>query len=188
VTEFDRVVAPLRGLRVVQGSGGIEVAYCTKILVDAGADVVVLEGAGGHWLRKRQAAPATDSAPDGALFDYLHAGKGSIGEGADLAALFDRADVLITDAMPVRWQLLHERHPGLTVVAITPFGLYGPWADRPSSDLVLQAMSGGMAPRGDVSRAPLMAGGEPTPWFTGACAAVALLGVLPRTRATGVGL
>lgn len=187
MTEPDRVVAPLQGLRVVQGSGGIEVAYCTKILVDAGADVVVLEGAGGHWLRNRQAAPPNASGPDGALFDYLHAGKGSIGEGADLSALFDRADILVTDAVPVRWGLLHERHPALTVVAITPFGLYGPWADRPSSDLVLQAMSGGMAPRGDVSNAPLMAGGEPTPWFTGACAAVALLGVLPRIRATGVG-
>ena len=32
-----------------------------------------------------------------------------------------------------------------------------------------------------------MAGGEPTPWFAGAVAAVALLGVLPRIRATGVG-
>ena len=117
------MVTPLRGLRVVQGSGGIEVAYCTKILADAGADVVVLEGAGGHWLRRRQVAPPTASGPDGALFDYLHAGKGSVGEGADLASLFDRADVLVTDSMPVRWGLLHERHPGLTVVAVTPFGL-----------------------------------------------------------------
>ena len=32
-----------------------------------------------------------------------------------------------------------------------------------------------------------MAGGEPTPWFAGAVAAVALLGVLPRIRATGAG-
>jgi crotonobetainyl-CoA:carnitine CoA-transferase CaiB-like acyl-CoA transferase len=187
VTEPAPVVAPLRGLRVVQGSGGIDVAYCTKILVDAGADVVVLEREGGHPLRQRQAAPPTEDGPDGALFDYLHAGKGSIAQGADLAAMFDRADVLVTDSMPVTWGALHTRHPRLTVVTITPFGLEGPWAGRPSSDLVLQAMSGGMAPRGDASRAPLMAGGEPTPWFTGACAAVALLGVLPRIRATGVG-
>lgn len=187
MSESARLVTPLRGLRVVQGSGGIDVAYCTKILVDAGADVVVLEREGGHPLRRRQAAPLDDGGPDGALFDYLHAGKGSVGEGADLASLLDRADVLVTDAMPVTWGALHTRHPALTVVAITPFGLEGPWASRPSSDLVLQAMSGGMAPRGDVSRAPLMAGGEPTPWFTGACAAAALLGVLPRIRATGVG-
>ena len=187
MTDRAGVVAPLRGLRVVQGSGGIGVAYCTKILVDAGADVVVLERDGGHPLRERRAAPQTEDGPDGALFDYLHAGKGSVTQGADLAALFDRADVLVTDAMPVTWGALHTRHPRLTVVTITPFGLEGPWNTRPSSDLVLQAMSGGMAPRGDAARAPLMAGGEPTPWFTGACAAAALLGVLPRIRATGVG-
>ncbi len=187
MSESDRVVAPLGGLRVVQGSGGIDVAYCTKILVDAGADVVVLERAGGHPLRGRRAAPSTADGADSALFDYLHAGKRSVGESADLASLFDRADVLVTDAMPVSWATLHARHPGLTVVAITPFGLEGPWANRPSSDLVLQALSGGMAPRGDAARAPLMAGGEPTPWFAGACAAVALLGVLSRIRATGVG-
>ena len=39
MSEADDIVAPLRGLRVVQGRGGIEVAYCTKILVDAGAEV-----------------------------------------------------------------------------------------------------------------------------------------------------
>ena len=32
-----------------------------------------------------------------------------------------------------------------------------------------------------------MVGGEPTPWFAGAVAAVALLGVLPRIAATGTG-
>ena len=71
------------------------------------------------------------------------------------ASLLDRADVLVTDRLPHPWEELHARHPHLTVVAITPFGLHGPWSDRPSSDLVLQAMSGGMAPRGDVSELPL---------------------------------
>ena len=50
----DRDVGPRRGrgavrrLRVVQGAGGIEVAYCTKILADAGADVVFVEPPDGH--------------------------------------------------------------------------------------------------------------------------------------------
>ena len=187
MNEPDHVVTPLHGLRVIQGSGGIEVAYCTKMLVDAGAEVVVLEPADGHPLRRRQAAPAGEGGPVGALFAYLHAGKGSVVDGAAAASLLDRADVLVSDRLPSPWEELHARHPRLTAVAITPFGLHGPWADRPSSDLVLQAMSGGMAPRGDVSRAPLMAGGEPTPWFAGAVAVAALLGVLPRVRATGIG-
>ena len=180
-------MTPLHGLRVIQGTGGIEVAYCTKMLVDAGAEAVVLEPAGGHPLRRRQAAPAGAGGPAGALFAYLHAGKGSVVDGDAAMSLLARADVLVSDGLPHPWDELHARHPQLTAVAITPFGLHGPWADRPSSDLVLQAMSGGMTPRGDVSRAPLMAGGEPTPWFAGAVAAAALLGVLPRVRATGVG-
>jgi crotonobetainyl-CoA:carnitine CoA-transferase CaiB-like acyl-CoA transferase len=187
LNEPDHVVTPLHGLRVIQGTGGIEVAYCTKMLVDAGAEAVVLEPAGGHPLRRRQAAPAGDGGAAGALFAYLHAGKGSVVDSAAAAPLLDRADVLVSDRLPHPWEELHARHPQLTAVAITPFGLHGPWADRPSSDLVLQAMSGGMAPRGDVSRAPLMAGGEPTPWFAGAVAVAALLGVLPRVRATGIG-
>jgi crotonobetainyl-CoA:carnitine CoA-transferase CaiB-like acyl-CoA transferase len=187
LSERDRVVQPLAGLRVVQGTGGIEVAYCTKILKDAGADAAVVEDADGHPLRSRQAAPASASGPTGALFAYLHAGKHSVVDGPAAASLLDRADVLVTDRLPDPWDDLHARHPHLTAVAITPFGLHGPWSDRPSSDLVLQAMSGGMAPRGDVSRAPLMAGGEPTPWFAGAVAAAALLGVLPRLRASGIG-
>ncbi|MBI5088739.1 MAG: CoA transferase, partial [Actinobacteria bacterium] len=59
--------------------------------------------------------------------------------------------------------------------------------DRPASDLTLQALSGGMAPRGEPGRPPIMAGGEPTAWFAGSVATAALLGALHRVRATSVG-
>ena len=68
MNEPDHVVTPLQGLRVIQGSGGIEVAYCTKMLVDAGAEAVVLEPPDGHPLRRRQAAPASEGGAAGALF------------------------------------------------------------------------------------------------------------------------
>jgi len=171
---------------VVQGPGGIEVAYCTKVLVDAGAEVVVVEPAGGHALRRRhpQGTPPTERAP---LFDYLHAGKASVAAGPGAEALLERAHVLVTDRLDEPWESLHDRLPALTVVAITPFGSTGPWRDRPASDLTLQAMSGGMAPRGEPDRGPLMAGGQPTAWFSGSVAAVALIGVLDRIRSTGQG-
>jgi crotonobetainyl-CoA:carnitine CoA-transferase CaiB-like acyl-CoA transferase len=172
------LTSPLRGLRVVQGEGAIEVAYCAKILADAGADVVVIEGADGHPLRRRGGSDA--------MFHCLHAGKRNV--VGPLDDVVGDADVLITDALGQGgWDALHARHPALTVVAVTPFGLEGPWAARPASDLTLQALSGGMAPRGDAGRAPLMVGGEPTAWFAGAVGAVALLGVLDRVAASGVG-
>ena len=178
------IVAPLAGLRVVQGAGGIDVAYCTKILVDAGAEVVLVEPDDGHALRRRTIG-GHDGPATSALFHYLHSGKRSVGGAVD--AILAGADVLVTDALPEPWAQLHAHYPALTVVAISPFGIDGPWSDRPASDLVLQALSGGMAPRGDATRAPLMVGGEPTAWFAGAVGAVALLGVLRRISSTGVG-
>jgi crotonobetainyl-CoA:carnitine CoA-transferase CaiB-like acyl-CoA transferase len=186
-TAAEGVITPLAGLRVLQGSGGIEVAYCAKILADGGADVVVVEPPDGHPLRRRRVAPDDAGGPPSAMFDYLHAGKRSVLDGAGVEALMERGDVLVADSLPIEWAELHSRHPALSAVVITPFGLTGPWRDHASSDLTLQALSGGMAPRGDAARAPLMAGGEPTPWFAGAVAAVALLGVLSRVDVTRSG-
>ncbi len=174
-----RRVAPHHDLRVLQHGGGIEVAFCARILADAGAEVVVAEPHGGHPLRQRAA---------GGLFAYLHGGMASVAASeGELDHHLSRADVLVTDAIPKAWPELQHRHPRLTVVAITPFGLDGPWAGRPATDLTLQAASGGMAPRGAVGQAPLMVGGEPSYWFAGAVAAVSVLGIIRRLRTTGRG-
>ena len=172
-------VAPLSHLRVVQDRGGIEVAYCTKVLADAGADVVVLEPEGGHPLRRRSATGAELTGTSSPIFDFLHSGKRSV-VGDDPGRLLAGADILVTSELEAPWATVHERHPHLITVVITPFGLEGPWAGRAATDLTLQAASGGMAPRGGPGRAPLMVGGEPSYWFGGAVAACALLGVLGR--------
>ena len=177
-------VAPLSDLRVVQHRGGIEVAYCTKVLADAGADVVVVEPEGGHPLRRRSATGADLAGGSSPIFDYLHAGKRSASD-TELDRLLIDADVVVTSDLGTPWAEVHERHPRLTAVVITPFGLEGPWADRPATDLTLQAASGGMAPRGGPGREPLMVGGEPSYWFGGAVAACAVLGVLGRGNGAG---
>ena len=107
----DTVVIPLAGLRVVQGSGGIEIAYCAKILADAGADVVLLEPADGHPLRRRRVAPADRGGPASALFEYLHTGKRSVFDidAAAVDGLMNRADVLVADALPTGWDDVHAR-------------------------------------------------------------------------------
>ena len=174
-TVVNDTVAPYRDLRVLQLSGGIEVAYCTKVLADAGADVAFVEARDGHALRRR-----------GPLFSYLHSGKRSIVDDPVLVArLLANTDVVVTDTLPSAWDELHRQHPHLTVAVITPYGLTGPWAGRPASDLTLQAASGGMAPRGAIGKAPLMVGGEPSYWFAGALAAVSVLGVLPHRTGSG---
>ncbi|MYL04617.1 MAG: CoA transferase, partial [Acidimicrobiaceae bacterium] len=182
------VVAPLTGLRVLQLSGGIEVAYCTKILADAGADVVFVEPAGGHELRHRSITGADPGGRSSPLFEYLHCSKRGLEDpGEDLQTLYELSDVVVADHLNDSWESLHERFPHLSAVVVTPFGMEGPWRSRPASDLTLQAASGGMAPRGAPGRAPLMVGGDPSYWFAGSVAAVSLLGVLNRTRSTGTG-
>ena len=182
------VVEPLKDLRVLQLDGGIEVAYCTKVLADAGADVVFVEPLGGHPLRRRSITGADLSGRSSPLFEYLHCSKRGITDpGPDLRALFERADAVVTDHLEGIWESLHERFPHLSAVVVSPFGTSSPWASRPATDLTLQAASGGMAPRGAPGQAPLMVGGDPSYWFAGSVAAVSLLGVLGRMRRTGVG-
>ena len=133
-------MAPNHGVRVLQLTGGIEVAFCTKILADTGADVGFVEPTEGHPLRHRDGGGGP-----GALFAYLHTGKRSIVNGRQVGDdLLKRADVVVTDSLPNGWDEIHDRHPHLSVVAITPYGLEGPWAQRAATDLTLQAASGGI--------------------------------------------
>jgi crotonobetainyl-CoA:carnitine CoA-transferase CaiB-like acyl-CoA transferase len=178
----------LDGLRVVDLSTGIAGAYCTKLFVDAGADVVIVEPPAGHPLRVR--------GESGALFGFLHTGKQSVlgDAGAPLlspstAALLAAADVVVVDATPPdrAAATLALSHPDLIVVSLSPFGLDGPWSERVASDLTLQALCSSIAGRGERHGSPVQAGGELIEWASGATAAVATLVALRRRDGTGLG-
>ena len=74
---------PLDGVRVLDLSTEIAGPYATKLLADAGADVVKIEAPDGDPLRRWKAsAQLGDSKPlaeneDGALFQFLNASKRS---------------------------------------------------------------------------------------------------------------
>ena len=72
---------------------------------------------------------------------------------------------------------IHRAHPHLTVTAITPFGLDGPWKDRPATEFTLQAWSGGIVGlgRGSADRAPVFVGGQVGDYLAGAYAAAATI-------------
>jgi crotonobetainyl-CoA:carnitine CoA-transferase CaiB-like acyl-CoA transferase len=185
-------VPPLSGLRVVDLSTWIAGAYCTKLLADGGAEVIKVETPAGDPLRRWSASGAvTEPGTDGALFNFLHASKQSVvadGAGAaDLALL----QTLLTSADAVVWSpgsalaelpalapaAIRRAHPQLTVTAITPFGLEGPWRDRPATEFTLQAWSGGIVglARGLPDRAPVYVGGQIGEWLAGLFAAIGTL-------------
>jgi crotonobetainyl-CoA:carnitine CoA-transferase CaiB-like acyl-CoA transferase len=196
--------APLDGCVVVDLSSGIPGAYATKILADGGADVVKVETPEGDSLRSWSASGATiESGDDGALFSFLACSKRSVvadPEDADDLELLDR---LLASADVVLWSrgsrlarldalapsAIRQRYPHLIVTAITPFGLDGPWRDRPATEFTLQAWSGGAIGigRGSQDRAPVHVGGQVGDWVSGAYAAAMTLAFRARSLRDGHG-
>ncbi len=184
---------PLTGLqggpvRVLDLSTGIAGAYCTKLMADAGADVVKVEPEGGDPLR-RWSATNGQVVGDGALFQFLHTSKRSVtglpGD-AEVGRLAQLADMVVEDLEPGGSEssdLLGVE--GLVVVSISPYGRRGPWAGRPSSDFIIQAESGCIAGRGVPSGEPFSVGGRVFDFVGGAYAATAGLAAVMAARRSG---
>jgi crotonobetainyl-CoA:carnitine CoA-transferase CaiB-like acyl-CoA transferase len=183
---------PLAGRRVVDLSTWIAGAYCTKLLADVGADVVKVEGEEPDPLRRWSASGAQIGRDaNGALFNFLNVGKRNelVAGGAELEELLEGAAVVVWSrgsalAAANPPAELVTRHPELVVVAITPFGLEGPWADQPATEFTLQAWSGAMVGlgRGYPDRAPVYVGGQIGEWLSGAYAAIGALASLRSGR------
>jgi crotonobetainyl-CoA:carnitine CoA-transferase CaiB-like acyl-CoA transferase len=155
--------------RVVDLSRGLAGAYATKLLADAGAEVVLVEPEGGHPLRRWTASGRELGGETGPLFRFLSAGKRSaaeVPEGADLVVVDEASDV---DPGPT----------DATVLSLTPYGRTGPWAGRPATDFIVQAECGSIGFRGRRDQPPVAAGGRLSEWVTGAYGAVAALAAPP---------
>ena len=178
----------LDGFVVVDLSTGIAGGYCTKLLADGGAEVIKVEAPEGDPLRRWSASRAEISpGDDGALFSFLACSKHSVVADPETDANFVNA--LLADADAVVWSPgsavagmfapaeIHRAHPHLTVSAITPFGLDGPWKDLPATEFTLQAWSGGIVGlgRGSADRAPVFVGGQVGDYLAGGYAAAATI-------------
>jgi crotonobetainyl-CoA:carnitine CoA-transferase CaiB-like acyl-CoA transferase len=164
----------LEGHRVVDLTSGIAGAYATKLLADAGAEVVLVEPPDGHPLR-RWSASESPTGEAGPLFCYLSAGKASVRSAGDLLVA---ADLVVEDGDLD----LDTVGPRTTVLSITPWGRTGPWAGRPATDFVVQAECGSTGFRGRRDQPPIAAGGRLSEWVAGTYGAVAALAAAPGER------
>lgn len=197
------MTGPLAGLRVVELGSEIAGPYCTKLLVDLGADVYKIEPPSGDPLRSRGPAAGGGSNPEGsALFQYLNAGKRGVtvdfARDSDLTLVSDliaKADVLVenlSSPLPDAWEGILDKeslqriNPHLVVVRISDFGREGPLRDRHSVPLTMQAASGWISRR-EPDRAPVQAGGRVPEYVAGAYSALAGLTAL-RIAATANGV
>lgn len=184
---------PLLGdVRVLDCSSGIAGAYCSKLLVDAGAEVIKVETADGDPLRRWSASGAALGGADAPFFQFLHFSKRSViatPGSPQFDATLGEADVVI-EGPESPWfdaAALAARDPELVLVSISPWGRDGPWAGRPATDFTLQAESGSIGGRGVPGGEPFAIGGRTGEFLAGSYAAVAALAALRRARRTGEG-
>jgi crotonobetainyl-CoA:carnitine CoA-transferase CaiB-like acyl-CoA transferase len=183
-------VLPLDDVRVVDLASGIASSYCTKMLADAGADVIKIERPGGDPLRA-----------EGALFSFLHTSKRSVvldpvqpDDRAVLERAVSGADIVVIGhpreleaILGCGVEEVRTRVPTLGIVAISWFGASGPWSARAATEFTLQGWCGSIASRGRKQTPPLATGGRIGEWVAGAVAAVAALATLRDVRRTGTG-
>lgn len=178
----------LRGVRVVEYATEIAGPYCTKLFTDLGAEVIKIEAPDGDPFRRRTSGDRNDAD---ALFKFLNAGKRSVVGTAlpDLEPLIVSADVFVESLGPgaLDREALLRRAPHLVIVALSPYGLTGPYRDRPSTEFTIQAESGTLALRGRPDQPPIQAGGRVFEWVMASYAAVGALGALRRAQLGGPG-
>lgn len=182
-------MSALRGLRVVELGGDVASAYCGKMLAGFGA--TVLRPQHGAIRRDGPLAPADEAA-----IAWLDTGKHYIAadEGAQLRALVEGADLVIDGLGPGGLEALGvnvaaEAHDaaGRILLRLSPWGMHGPMAVAPASDITLYAASGLMHSTGRGDREPLNAGFPLVQLAAGLKACCAALMALHRRSVDGRG-
>ncbi len=190
---------PLAGHLVVELGHSVAAPYAGQILADLGAEVIKVEKPAGddarHW-----GPPFVDGAS--ATFQSLNRGKRSLvldlRKPEDLLALNrlidERADVVLQNMRPGQVErlrldcaTLRARKPQLVYCNLGAFGAPGPLADRPGYDPLMQAFSGIMSVVGEPGGAPVRVGPSIVDMGSGMWAALGIVCLLLRRRASGVG-
>jgi crotonobetainyl-CoA:carnitine CoA-transferase CaiB-like acyl-CoA transferase len=145
----------LENIRVLDLSQFLPGPHLTMTMADHGADVIMVEPKNGSG---EPARAMGTRGPDGTAvwFRNIARGKRSIAldlkDKDDLAAflaLADGADVIVEAFRPgvaqrlgIGYDAIAPRNPRLIYCSISAFGQDGPWRDKPSHDLGVQALAG----------------------------------------------
>ncbi|WP_417283013.1 CaiB/BaiF CoA transferase family protein [Comamonas sp.] len=180
------MTAPLAGIRVIEVGHMLAGPYCGLMLADMGAEVIKIETPEGDIARS---VSPHFVGPHNAYFASLNRSKKSVvldlasprGQEA-LADLASTSHALVTNLRPsairklgLTYESLRDVNERLVCVALTGYGLNGPYSDNPAYDYVIQALTGVMALTGDPSAPPTKAGYSAVDNSAGLVAAVGLL-------------
>ena len=200
----------LTGFRVLDLSRILAGPWCSQILADLGAEVIKVEKPqagddtriwGPPWLKDNQGENTSESAY------YLSANRNKHSVAIDLASpegqaliikIVKTADVVIENYKAgslkkygLDYENLSQINPRLVYCSITGFGQYGPRAQQPGYDFIIQGMGGMMSVTGERDDLP---GGGPqkaglafADLTTGLYAAIAIQAALLSREKTGEG-
>lgn len=180
---------PLQGVRVAEVGNYMAGPFCGMQLADLGADVVKVEHPKGGDLARLLEPIASGESGN---FARLNRDKRSLAldlKTEEGRALFRRlaasVDVIVENLRPGTMddlglgpRSLLQANPGLVYVAVTGFGLDGPYADRPALDIIVQGQSGLMSVTGEEGRAPVKVGVSIADLTAALYATIATLGAL----------
>lgn len=180
----------LAGIKVIDFSRGVAGQFCSRLLCDYGADVVLIEPPGGTPTRRRGPEFASGSDAEGgdsALFLHLNTGKSSrtleVFEAPrleQLDELLSDVDVIVDDGL-LDGEAMLARHPRAVVVRISEFGAgvdeRAVCGGKPD-EMIHQALSGIMYNNGVPGRRPLFGVGDRISYVAGIAAYTGALSAL----------
>jgi len=183
---------PFEKLRVIDFSQRLPGPYCSSILADLGAEVIMVERAGRP--------PETRSVFPG-LFELVNKNKKSISlnmkqeAGREIAEKMIRtSDVLLEEFRPgvaerlgIGYDRVREINPAIIYCSISGFGQNGPYRDRVGHDINYLSLSGIMSIPGQPVTPPSRPGVPLVDLTSGMFAAIAIMAALRRRDLEGVG-
>jgi crotonobetainyl-CoA:carnitine CoA-transferase CaiB-like acyl-CoA transferase len=189
---------PLQGIRVLDFTRVLAGPSAALALADLGAEVIKIEPPGS--------GDETRSFPpfrEGESHYYLAVNRGKKSIVLDLKSeagvalakeLVAKCDIVIENYRPgvmdrlgLGYETLSAINPRLIYCAISGFGMNGPLKDRPSFDIVLQAMSGAMSVNGEPGGLPTKLGVPLGDLVGGVNGPIGILAALYERSVTGRG-
>jgi len=194
----DGWAGPLQGIRVLDFTRVLAGPSASLALADLGAEVVKIEPP-GTGDETRTFPPMRDG--ESHYYLAINRGKKSIvidlksEDGVALAKdLAAKSDIVIENYRPgvmdrlgLGYEALSAVNPKLIYCAISGYGQYGPLRDRPSFDIVLQAMSGALSMNGEPDGLPTKLGIPLGDLVGGINGPIGILAALHERNVTGRG-
>lgn len=172
--------------------------YCTMMLADFGAKVIKIEVP-----EKGDDTRAFGPLKNGASMYYANVNRNKLGVTLNLKSeegkkifidLVKKADVVVENYRPgvmdklgLGYDTLKEINPRIIYGAVSGFGCYGPYSQRPGYDIIAQATGGLMSITGEAGGNPVRVGNAMGDVLGGMNLTIGILTALHSRELTGKG-